>query len=301
MSDIKYVGFVKWYDQKRGFGVILVDDEYKSEIFLHHSNFNEKSKVIIKENDKLKFNIKEENGKICAKNIIPFEGEFKKLSNDKNNNRRRPKNTTDFNPNFDKPDMRVITHIKKEKFNTKLTVNDVVIIPEFVDNSYYDKIISELKNAEEKFPELWKEWHGNNHLIADDKLKWKQLSPTFTELVNLVKEYFDMRVEATRLNWYRDDKEWKPYHHDAAAIKEDKAKTQNITVGLSLGRTRETSFQHAKSDIKINIPLDDGSIYTFSKDVNIEWKHGIPQIEEEKRTNEGRISIILWGYVDQMS
>ena len=26
-------------------------------------------------------------------------------------------------------------------------------------------------------------------------------------------------LQATRLNWYRDSSEWKPFHHDAAAIK----------------------------------------------------------------------------------
>ena len=28
-----------------------------------------------------------------------------------------------------------------------------------------------------------------------------------------------MTVEATRFNWYTDSSNWKPYHHDAAAIK----------------------------------------------------------------------------------
>ena len=31
-----------------------------------------------------------------------------------------------------------------------------------------------------------------------------------------------MDVQATRLNWYRDSSEWKPFHHDAAALKPDK-------------------------------------------------------------------------------
>jgi hypothetical protein len=38
-----------------------------------------------------------------------------------------------------------------------------------------------------------------------------------------------------RFNWYRDLKEWKPYHHDAAAVDPRKAKTQNFTVGISFG------------------------------------------------------------------
>ena len=40
--------------------------------------------------------------------------------------------------------------------------------------------------------------------------------------------YFDMDVNATRLNWYRDSSEWKPFHNDAAAMKEIFARTQNF-------------------------------------------------------------------------
>ena len=32
-------------------------------------------------------------------------------------------------------------------------------------------------------------------------------------------EYFKMDVKATRFNWYRNSSEWKPFHHDAAAVK----------------------------------------------------------------------------------
>ena len=31
-----------------------------------------------------------------------------------------------------------------------------------------------------------------------------------------------MDVKETRLNRYRDSNDWKPYHHDAAAVKPDK-------------------------------------------------------------------------------
>ena len=37
--------------------------------------------------------------------------------------------------------------------------------------------------------------------------------------------YFGMDIKATRFNWFRDCSEWKPFHHDAAAVKPDKAKT----------------------------------------------------------------------------
>ena len=54
-------------------------------------------------------------------------------------------------------------------------------------------------------------------------------------------------VQATRLNWYRDSTEWKPFHHDAAAVKPDKAKTQNFTVAVSFGMERDAAFEHAQT------------------------------------------------------
>ena len=58
--------------------------------------------------------------------------------------------------------------------------------------------------------------------------------------------YFEMDVKATRLNWYRDSTEWKPFHHDAAAMKEKFARTQNFTLGVSFGAERDAAFEHAQ-------------------------------------------------------
>ena len=58
-----------------------------------------------------------------------------------------------------------------------------------------------------------------------------------------IKHYFKMSATATRFNWYRDSNEWKPYHHDAAAVKPHIAKIQNFTVGVSFGAERDASFQ----------------------------------------------------------
>lgn len=83
---------------------------------------------------------------------------------------------------------------------------------------------------------------------------------------------------ATRLNWYRDSKEWKPFHHDAAALKPDKAKTQNLTVAVSFGAERDAAFEHATTKTVISMPQPNGTIYVFAKDVNIIWRHGILQV-----------------------
>ena len=65
----------------------------------------------------------------------------------------------------------------------------------------------------------------------------------------------NVRHQATRFNWYRDDADWKPYHHDAAAIKPRFARIQNVTVGASFGDEREASFLHARTGATTNVPV----------------------------------------------
>ena len=111
-----------------------------------------------------------------------------------------------------------------------------------------------------------------------------------------------MTPGATRLNFYKETY-WKPYHHDAAALKPNKAKTQNITVGVSFGETRDISFEsihkNTNDRIKINFPLENGTVYSFGNKVNIDFRHGIPPLKDYQNKNQsynGRFSIIVWGY-----
>ena len=61
-------GKVKWFNAKKGYGFIT-DDETKKDIFLHVSAL-EKSKLrILKEEQKIIFDIKEEKDKLQAINI----------------------------------------------------------------------------------------------------------------------------------------------------------------------------------------------------------------------------------------
>ncbi len=211
--------------------------------------------------------------------------------------RNKPKNTTDFTPDHKPLDMKILVNKSLNKYND----NDVVIVPNFIKETYegelYKKLLDEMENTGINKDKLWMEWHGNNHLIADDSLDWKKNTPTFNYIVNELEKYFNMKIRSTRFNLYKNSDDWKPYHHDAAAIKEHISKIQNFTVGISLGAVREIAFQHAKTNTTITIPLDNCTAYAFSKRINIEWKHGIPQIEPNKRFTEGRISIIAWGEV----
>lgn len=212
--------------------------------------------------------------------------------------KKRIKNTESFEPDHSIPDMRIMVGDGKlNVYNYKHNDNDVIIVPDLFckinDKTIYEKILKEVYDTN-----LWKLWHGDSHYIADDKQGWKKYSPTFNLIIDKMAKYFNMDVKATRLNWYKNTDEWKPFHHDAAAVKKDKASTQNITVGVSFGYERDVCFQHAKTKTTVTVPLMNGYVYTFGRDVNINWRHGIPQIHPSKKSNKGRISIIAWGWVD---
>eukprot|EP01050_Picozoa_sp_SAG11_P002359 SAG11_NODE_117_length_15962_cov_71.527925_12_plen_161_part_00 len=107
--------------------------------------------------------------------------------------------------------------------------------------------------------------------------------------------------------------------------------TQNMTVGVSFGEARQAAFEWAGTrercsgggtfpehllsppvhpgshkNVVLGLTLPDSSTYTFGRDVNLLWKHGIlaekaptGQRGAQLNVEEGRISIIAWGWVDQ--
>lgn len=216
--------------------------------------------------------------------------------------KKRVKNTECFEPSHRRADMRVIVGTKVG-LDQKIKPHDVVLVndlfSDYQPGALYDRLMRDFEGVPEKIKSgLWKSWHGSSHQIADDKLGWKKHCPTFSVIIKQLEKYFKMEVKATRFNWYRDSSEWKPYHHDAAAVKKERSETQNFTVGVSFGLEREASFQHAKTKTEVNFPLRDGSVYAFARDTNVIWKHGIPQIPPEKESDQGRISIIAWGWIE---
>jgi CspA family cold shock protein len=62
------LGKVKWFNAQKGYGFIT-DDKNEKDIFLHVSAL-EKSKLrVLRENQKIQFEIKEEKGKLKAINL----------------------------------------------------------------------------------------------------------------------------------------------------------------------------------------------------------------------------------------
>lgn len=321
-KEEKHTGIVKWYNNLKGFGIIL-EKKTNEEIFVHYSDIPQNTSsthIILEENEEISFTLETKDNKICAKNVMPVATTFKtiktidinnprKQHNGNNNNSRkhntnaqkRTRNTTDFTPSHDTVDMRLmIGNGNDNKYNREITTRDVILVKNMFDTSknIYSYLKKEIDASGLNMEDLWKSWHGDTHYIADDKLDWKDKCPTFKYVLDKIALYFDMEIKATRLNFYSDSNEWKPFHHDAAAIKKDKAKTQNFTVAISFGLEREIAFQHATHGTVISIPAENGSVYTFSRDVNIVWKHGVRQIKESDYQAEGRFSIIAWGWRD---
>lgn len=214
---------------------------------------------------------------------------------------KRPKNTESFEPLAKPVDMRIICDLAHSKSSIPIYTRDVVLAPnlfsDFEPNELYKKLEEEITSCGVPQDQLLKLWHGDTHFIADDHFHWKEKAPTFAMVLNRIQQFFEMDIKATRFNWYKDTSQWKPFHRDAAAIKPKQAEQQNFTVAVSFGATRDVAFEDMKTDTVISIPQSDGQIYAFSRDTNILWKHGI--LKEPITREEGRISIIAWGWIPQ--
>ena len=226
----------------------------------------------------------------------------------KDNRKRKPKNTECFEPMTKPVDLRFIVDTNSTTFLTSITSRDVLVAPhvfsDFTNGELYNKLVNEIENCGIAPEKLLKLWHGNDkiegtHLIADDKTYWKNMCPTFKFVIERLIHYFNMDVKATRLNWYKDTSQWKPFHFDSSAVNPDKAAVQNFTVAVSFGATRDAAFEHAKTKTVISSPQPDGCVYAFAKDTNLIWRHGI--LQDMPVRNEGSISIICWGWIDNQT
>jgi hypothetical protein len=213
------------------------------------------------------------------------------------------RNTQSFEPLARAPDMRVVLDLGTA--GGRLTAaapvasRDVLLVPnlfaDFAPLELYGLLRREIEACGVPRDRLLKPWHGDTHLIADDKTPWKRAAPTFDLVLARLGDFFDMDIQATRLNVYEDTSQWKPFHHDAAAVKPDKAAVQNFTVAVSFGATRDAAFEAVRGGTVVSMPQADGAVYAFARDANVLWRHGI--LREKEPRPEGRISVIAWGSV----
>jgi len=224
---------------------------------------------------------------------------------------RKPVNTETFTPDYTPPEMRLLFETSLNKMNTELKFqsNDVVVVPDlFADRpNIYSELLEEIFGTKFNKQDLIIPWHEGCHLIVDDKLDWKKDCPTFNLVIDRIAKYFNMDIKATRFNWMQNLNDHKFFHYDGAALKPEIAKKQNSTIGVSFGYTRDIAFQvasHPDCRKVISIPLPNGYTYLFNKDVNIDWRHGVlpikTSLDYKSKPSDGRISIIAWGYIDQV-
>jgi cold shock CspA family protein len=67
-GNIMPSGKVKWFNSKKGYGFIT-EDETEKDIFLHVSSLEDSKLRVLKEDQKIEFDIKEEKNKLQAINI----------------------------------------------------------------------------------------------------------------------------------------------------------------------------------------------------------------------------------------
>ena len=88
-----------------------------------------------------------------------------------------------------------------------------------------------------------------------------------------------------------------------SAFNKERAKKQNVTVDVSFGACREHAFSKTKSteeSFLVYFPQPNNSCLAFGRDVNINFKKGINALPESEQNDKGRISIMLWGWTDNV-
>eukprot|EP00667_Euglena_gracilis_P017621 EG_transcript_18607 len=161
-----------------------------------------------------------------------------------------------------------------------------IYLPNFfcqpTDLHLFDALKADLASQKEDGMVNW-----SKHLKHEDP----DFSATFKDVVDKIATYFDVEVYATRLNYYRDGTDWKPFHHDSHAYG-DRAQREDFTVGASFGGRRDLAFLHEPSGRTFAFPQHNGDVFAFTTEVNRRFMHGVPKAKGQVGE---RFSVIVWG------
>lgn len=187
-----------------------------------------------------------------------------------------------------------------QEFYTSQTINDdiklilnngCIYIP-----NYYCK-----KNDKTTFQKLKNDVQKQNPIDWSKHMKYEnpEFSETFNSIVKKISEEFKIDITQSRLNYYRNGHDWKPWHHDSHAYGN---KEENYTLGVSFGESRMMDFvkhncdendnNNPSLDQKFSFPQHNGDLFGFNKEVNQKFMHGIPK--EPSKIGD-RFSVIIWG------
>lgn len=171
-------------------------------------------------------------------------------------------------------------------FTTILNGNCIYLPNFFCNITNYDIILDLAKDLESNMNSGMITW--SKHFKYDNP----DFSKTFTTLVNQMADYFDIEIYHTRLNFYKDGSDWKPFHHDSHAYG-NKSLREDFTIGASFGASRELAILHDKTKQEFRFPQNNGDIFAFTSKVNQLFQHGVPK--STKIDIGPRFSIIVWG------
>ncbi|ETO16400.1 hypothetical protein RFI_20936 [Reticulomyxa filosa] len=126
-------------------------------------------------------------------------------------------------------------------------------------------------------------------------------SKTFNDVIQQLSDYFSCKIYASRLNYYRNGNDWKPFHHDSHAYCPHNNDKEDLTIGASFGMKRELEFKHVKSQEIFNIPQYNNDVFAFTTIVNDKFQHGVPKAKTNQSSIKQRFSIIVWGKRTQLT
>ena len=185
-----------------------------------------------------------------------------------------------FNP-IDKLD----NSIMKDYVN--LLDDGAIYLPNFFEKSVDRTIFNKLKKEIEDSKDICEQVEWSKHF----KFENPTFLPTVKDVVNKMKEHFNVDVMHCRLNYYKDQTSFKPLHKDQNAYSDEKG---NFTMGASFGSTRALEFVHDKTKSRFEFPQNNGDVFSFDQNVNTQFMHGVPKIKNNRKVGE-RFSIIAWG------
>ncbi|CAJ1384331.1 unnamed protein product [Effrenium voratum] len=95
--------------------------------------------------------------------------------------------------------------------------------------------------------------------------------------------------------------DYKPLHYDRGR---DNEGVPQLTVGASLGGTRELTLmhlgRHVKSGVTMSFPQRNGDVFAFTPELNEVFMHGVPRVlpnspSAHEPADTARMSLIVWG------
>lgn len=117
-----------------------------------------------------------------------------------------------------------------------------------------------------------------------------QGSVAFRSMVSRLVNAFGFHMVDCWLNLYRGANDAKAFHYDNY---HDRSPLPTVTLGLSLGETRDLVFRHGATGREIRVPQRNGDIFAFDDPFNKHFKHGVPEMPHGQAPGH-RISVIVW-------